>query len=432
MAFVSIGILTFGYVMVELGVALYLKSLVLLSDGFHNLSDVISLGIAYWAQQAQKRDSNEAYTYGYQRAEILGGLTNGCFLISLCMYVILASIPKFIIPDPIEEGLLFIIVAAAGLGVNTIGTIVFAISGNAHAHSHGGGGGHGHSHGGEKKEKKEKKDEGEDNGNSQKKKKEKKRKKRRRRSWTFTQREKRQKKKKKKAKIMDIRTKRKKIKKTKRKVADMDMHMEETKKRKKKPKDVNTHAVFLHYLGDAVSSLLVLLSGALLHFFPYGKVHGENSWTLYIDPVSSLVIVGLILWTTIPLVLDCSKLLMQSTPSDCDIGELKHKLSKVEGLLHFHDFHVWTLVHELNVASIHVSVEEGCDFEVVYADIKKIFHKQNVHSVSITPHFVSRNTPESRFCPQICTKDCKENWCCKKTADRYNALMADFNLANVL
>jgi len=398
MAFVSIGILTFGYVMVELGVALYLKSLVLLSDGFHNLSDVISLGIAYWAQQAQKRDSNEAYTYGYQRAEILGGLTNGCFLISLCMYVILASIPKFIIPDPIEEGLLFIIVAAAGLGVNTIGTIVFAISGNAHAHSHGGGGGHGHSHGGEeKKEKKDKKDkkEGEDHGHSHKEKKEK-----------------------------------------EKKEGGGHGHShggeKKDKEKKKAPKDVNTHAVFLHYLGDAVSSLLVLLSGALLHFFPYGKVHGENSWTLYIDPVSSLVIVGLILWTTVPLVLDCSKLLMQSTPSDVDVGELKHKLSKVEGLLHFHDFHVWTLVHELNIGSIHVSVEEGCDFEVVFADIKKIFHKQNVHSVSITPHFVSRNTPESRFCPQICTKDCKENWCCKKTADRYTSLMADFNLSNVL
>lgn len=57
---------------------------------------------------------------------------------------------------------------------------------------------------------------------------------------------------------------------------------------------MNVHAVFLHYLGDAISSLMVLGAGALIHWF-----HGE--WTKYIDPVSSLIIVGIILWTTVPL-----------------------------------------------------------------------------------------------------------------------------------
>lgn len=49
-AFVLIGGLTLVYCIAELGAALYLGSLTLLSDGFHNLSDVVSLYIAYWAQ----------------------------------------------------------------------------------------------------------------------------------------------------------------------------------------------------------------------------------------------------------------------------------------------------------------------------------------------------------------------------------------------
>lgn len=44
-----VGALTTLYVVVELGFAVWLKSLVLLSDGFHNLSDVVSIGIAYWS-----------------------------------------------------------------------------------------------------------------------------------------------------------------------------------------------------------------------------------------------------------------------------------------------------------------------------------------------------------------------------------------------
>jgi zinc transporter 1 len=50
-------------------------------------------------------------------------------------------------------------------------------------------------------------------------------------------------------------------------------------KKKKAKKDMNVHAVFLHFLGDAISSVMVLIAGALIHFF-----HG--TWILYIDPVS--------------------------------------------------------------------------------------------------------------------------------------------------
>lgn len=50
-AFVLIGGLTLLYCVAELVAALYLQSLTLLSDGFHNLSDVVSLYIAFWAQK---------------------------------------------------------------------------------------------------------------------------------------------------------------------------------------------------------------------------------------------------------------------------------------------------------------------------------------------------------------------------------------------
>ena len=50
LAFVFVGGLTLIYCVAELIAALYLGSLTLLSDGFHNLSDVVSLYIAFWAQ----------------------------------------------------------------------------------------------------------------------------------------------------------------------------------------------------------------------------------------------------------------------------------------------------------------------------------------------------------------------------------------------
>jgi len=230
-AFFSIGILSLIYVVGELFAAIYLGSLVLLSDGFHNLSDVISLYIAYWAQQAAKRDQTHDMSYGWVRTEILGGLTNGCFLLSLCLYVVLESIPKFIHPVQIEGGLLFMITAGVGLAVNTIGTIVFSITGQAHGHSHSHGHGHGHGHKEEKKEKghshshghKEAKDKGIQHMEP----------------LDITE--------------VDISKKQKKEKKEKGHDHGHDHGHEhghkhkEGKKKKKEKKDMNVHAVFLHF-----------------------------------------------------------------------------------------------------------------------------------------------------------------------------------------
>jgi len=103
------------------------------------------LGIAYYASRAAKRPITEEMSFGYGRLEVLGGLTNAIFLLSLCLYILLEAIPRFFSPPAVVDGMSFIIVAGCGLLVNTIGTIVFGITGQAHAHSHGG---HGHGAGG--------------------------------------------------------------------------------------------------------------------------------------------------------------------------------------------------------------------------------------------------------------------------------------------
>ena len=65
-------------------------------------------------------------SYGWARTEILGAMVNSIFLLSLCLYVLLEAIPKLIWPEPMEGGIYFIAVAAAGLVINTLGTIIFA------------------------------------------------------------------------------------------------------------------------------------------------------------------------------------------------------------------------------------------------------------------------------------------------------------------
>ncbi|MCJ1397000.1 hypothetical protein MMC11_000192 [Xylographa trunciseda] len=84
------------------------------------------------------------YTYGWQRAETLGALVNGVFLVALCLSIFLEAIQRFVEPQIVTNPMLVLIVGCFGLLSNILGLFLF----HEHGHSHGGSGhDHGHSHG---------------------------------------------------------------------------------------------------------------------------------------------------------------------------------------------------------------------------------------------------------------------------------------------
>lgn len=129
--------LTLSYFIVELVVGNITKSVALIADAFHMLSDVISLIIGIAAVRFSRRRS-PLNTYGWVRAEVVGANINTVFLLALCLTIIFDAIKRFIEPEPIENVTLLLIVGSVGLGINIIGLFLFR-------------GFHGHSHGGEKK-----------------------------------------------------------------------------------------------------------------------------------------------------------------------------------------------------------------------------------------------------------------------------------------
>lgn len=73
-------------------------SVALIADAFHMLSDVLSLIVAMYAIHLakQKPSTKNNYTYGWQRAEVLGALINAVFLIALCFTIFLEAIKRFV------------------------------------------------------------------------------------------------------------------------------------------------------------------------------------------------------------------------------------------------------------------------------------------------------------------------------------------------
>ncbi|RMZ84498.1 hypothetical protein DV737_g1086, partial [Chaetothyriales sp. CBS 132003] len=115
-------------------------SLALVADAFHMLNDVLSLCVGLWAVRVADTGSSKTYTYGWQRAETLGALVNGVFLVALCMSIFLEAIQRFVEVQKVKNPKLVLIVGCLGLASNILGLLLF------HDHSHGDGEGGEHSH----------------------------------------------------------------------------------------------------------------------------------------------------------------------------------------------------------------------------------------------------------------------------------------------
>jgi cobalt-zinc-cadmium efflux system protein len=86
-ALILSGLLTGVYFLVELAVGLWSGSVAVTSDAFHTFSAVGGVLIALVAQRLSERPANWEHTFGWGRAEILGALFNGLFLVVMAVYV---------------------------------------------------------------------------------------------------------------------------------------------------------------------------------------------------------------------------------------------------------------------------------------------------------------------------------------------------------
>lgn len=114
-----------GFMAVEVVVGLLARSLALLSDAAHMLTDAGALALSLLVIRYVERPGGEALTYGKRRAEVLSGQANGAVLLVLGLLVIYESIARLIHP-PDVSGLAVTAVAAAGVVVNLVATWVMA------------------------------------------------------------------------------------------------------------------------------------------------------------------------------------------------------------------------------------------------------------------------------------------------------------------
>lgn len=107
------------FLIVELVGAFYADSLTLLADAFHMFTDSASLLLAIGAAYLSARAADELRTFGYQRAEVIGGLLNGFFLIGTVLYILYDAYQRLQTPTEVQSEIV-IVIGFVGLGANLL------------------------------------------------------------------------------------------------------------------------------------------------------------------------------------------------------------------------------------------------------------------------------------------------------------------------
>ncbi|KAK8145790.1 hypothetical protein G3M48_003969 [Beauveria asiatica] len=191
--------------------------------------------------------------------------------------------------------------------------------------------------------------------------------------------------------------------------------------------DMGMNAMMLHVLGDALGNVGVIATALIIWLTDWpGKV--------YADPAVSLFITLIILKTSIPLTLATSRILLQATPENICIKDIREDIERLPGVVSCHHIHVWQLSDTKIVASMHLQVEfpinthSGEKYMQLAKRARNCLHEFGIHSATIQPEFCldqdhehlrdaaaltldGQNDPTAP-CLLECIDDCQGQGCC--------------------
>jgi cobalt-zinc-cadmium efflux system protein len=121
---ITLGLLI-AFMAFEVVVAVFVRSLALLSDAGHMFTDVGAIGASLWALRLSARPAQGSWTFGWKRAEILSAAGNGITLLVISALISVEAVRRLVHPESVSGGAV-LVVALVGVVVNLFATVTLA------------------------------------------------------------------------------------------------------------------------------------------------------------------------------------------------------------------------------------------------------------------------------------------------------------------
>ncbi|GGL69529.1 cation diffusion facilitator family transporter [Halocalculus aciditolerans] len=126
--------------------------------------------------------------------------------------------------------------------------------------------------------------------------------------------------------------------------------------------NLNIRGAYLHLLADAAGSVAAVALGVALYFTDLRVL----------DPLFSLVIAALVLYSAKDLLAESVNILLQGTPPGVDVDVVTDSLRGIDGVTGVHDVHVWALTSRSVACSAHVVVTDDADRDAVLDRCRRV------------------------------------------------------------
>ncbi|XP_051978254.1 zinc transporter 7 [Xyrauchen texanus] len=333
--------LNLSFAFVELSYGIWSNSLGLISDSFHMFFDCTALLAGLAASVISRWRSNDSFSYGYVRAEVLAGFVNGLFLIFTAFFIFSEGVERALEPPDVHHERL-LPVSIAGLLVNLVGIFVFQHGGHGHSHGdegHGhshslfnGSAGHGHSHGGHSHgghshESKHGHDHGHSHGGHG------------------------------------------------HSHEDPHCHDDHSHMPGKGSSKQILQGVFLHIVADTLGSVGVIISAILMQKYDL----------MIADPICSMLISILIGVSVVPLLRESIGILMQRSPPSLDhaLPECYQRVQQLQGVYNLQEPHFWTLCTDVYIGTLKLLVAPDADSRWILSQTHNFFTQVGVSQLYV-------------------------------------------------
>ncbi|XP_059137012.1 calcium/manganese antiporter SLC30A10 isoform X1 [Peromyscus eremicus] len=390
-------VLTVAFFVAELVSGYLGNSIALLSDSFNMLSDLISLCVGLGSGYIARRGTRgSGATYGYARAEVVGALSNAVFLTALCFTIFVEAVLRLARPERIDDPELVLIVGTLGLAVNVVGLLIFQDCGACFAVC-------------TRRRRRTRPPQpppqgdpcgalGSPQGAA---------------AATTPGSD----------AVVTLRgaSAGRKLQEGATVFSNVagdslntQNEPEETTKKEKKSEALNIRGVLLHVMGDALGSVVVVITAIIFYVHPLRREDPCN-WQCYIDPSLTVIMVIIILSSAFPLIKETAVILLQMVPKGVNMEELMSKLSSVPGISSVHEVHIWELISGKIIATLHVKYQKGTEYQDASRKIREIFHHAGIHSVTVQFEMVDlKEALEQKDFLLTCSVPCISQSCAKK------------------
>jgi cobalt-zinc-cadmium efflux system protein len=154
---------------------------------------------------------------------------------------------------------------------------------------------------------------------------------------------------------------------------------------REKNHDLNIRAAFVHMLGDAISSVGIIAGAIVIHFTGIDTI----------DPILSVLIGALIIWTAWDIIQESLNVLLEGLPRGMELSEVTGAMRQLGGVIDVHDLHIWSLGSKAHALSCHVIIEDmpPSESNTILQQINELLCGFDIHHSTIQFEHTKCDTP---------------------------------------